>query len=209
MPSPGLCAIWKLQYNQKGEACSWRSRGWWIHKEKNNFRAKLSGDTPSLGFKHMWRKAKCLGTSSNSVTGSASLARKHGLDSGSFRLNGRKRADQAHGFLLGTKSLSQALNHMSARCCWPESPSKKQLSAIIATYKWISSMIKMFGVGGEQDAQPGGCNLDGGRSGASLKEGRRKKKTCRAVYSGTCTSGQVPPPRLSACSTPPAKASVP
>lgn len=35
-------------------------------------------------------------------------------------------------------------------------------------------MIKMFGVGGEQDAQPGGCNLDGGHSGASLKEGRRK-----------------------------------
>lgn len=56
-------------------------------------------------------------------------------------------------------------------------------------------MIKMFGEGGEQDAHPGGCNLEGGRSGASLKGGKRKK-TCRAVYSGTCTSGQVltPPP---------------
>lgn len=32
-------------------------------------------------------------------------------------------------------------------------------------------MIKMFGVEGKLDAQPGGCNLDGGRSGASLKEG--------------------------------------
>lgn len=51
----------------------------------------------------------------------------------------------------------------------------------------------MFGVAGEGGAQPGGCNLDGGRSGASLS-GAQRKKTCRAVYSGTCTSGQGPPP---------------
>lgn len=43
-------------------------------------------------------------------------------------------------------------------------------------------MIKMFGEGGEQDAQPGGCNLDGGRSGASLKEGKRKKNLVSCLF---------------------------
>lgn len=70
-------------------------------------------------------------------------------------------------------------------------------------------MIKMFGEGGEQDAQPGGCNL---AVGLRLK-GAKERKTCQAVYSGTCTSGQVLPPTphlcLSACIIPPAKASVP
>lgn len=60
-------------------------------------------------------------------------------------------------------------------------------------------MIKMFGEGGEQDAQPGGCNL---AVGLRLK-GAKERKTCQAVYSGTCTSGQVPPhphpPPLSFC----------
>lgn len=79
-------------------------------------------------------------------------------------------------------------------------------------------MIKMFGAGGGQGA--GGtlgqvvAILAAVAVGLCLK-GAKERKTCRAVYSGTCTSGQVPPcPRplcspLSACSTPPAKASVP
>ena len=90
---------------------------------------------------------------------------------------------------------------MSARCCWPHSPSKKQLGTIIATYKWISSMIKMFRVGGDQDTQPGGCNLDGGPRGLCSKRAK-ERKTCWAVYLGTRASGQVlllPP--LARCST--------
>ena len=69
-------------------------------------------------------------------------------------------------------------------------------------------MIKMFRVGGEQDAQPGGCNLNGGRSGASLKDGEKKEKTCRAVYSGTWTSGQVLPPPPSWCMLSPTSESI-
>lgn len=60
-------------------------------------------------------------------------------------------------------------------------------------------MIKMFGVGGEQDARPGGCNLNGSRSGALLKEGKRKKNlpSClfRHLYVWTSAS-----PLLAACS---------
>lgn len=51
----------------------------------------------------------------------------------------------------------------------------------------------MFGAAGEGGAPPGGCNLPGGRSGASLS-GAQRKKTCPAVYSGTCRSGQAPTP---------------
>lgn len=73
-------------------------------------------------------------------------------------------------------------------------------------------MIKMFGVGGEQDAQPGGCNLDGGRSGASLKGGKRKKNLPSCLFRHLYVWSSAPAhPHLplSACSTPPAKASVP
>lgn len=51
-------------------------------------------------------------------------------------------------------------------------------------------MIKMFGVRGEKDAQPGGCNLNGSRSGLHPQR-VEERKTCRSVYSGTWTSGQV------------------
>lgn len=54
-------------------------------------------------------------------------------------------------------------------------------------------MIKMFGEGGSWTALPGGCNLDGSRSG-TLEREMERKKTCQAVYSGTCVSGQVSPP---------------
>lgn len=54
-------------------------------------------------------------------------------------------------------------------------------------------MIKMFGVGGEQDAQPGGCNLDGGRSGASLKEGKRKKNLPSCLFRHLCVWSSAPP----------------
>lgn len=40
-------------------------------------------------------------------------------------------------------------------------------------------MIKMFGVRGKQDALPGGCNLNGSRTGALLKGGKSKKKPAR------------------------------
>lgn len=55
-------------------------------------------------------------------------------------------------------------------------------------------MIKMFRVGSEQDAQPGGCNLDGGRSGASLKEGNRKKNlpSCLFRHLYVWSSGPLP-----------------
>lgn len=56
-------------------------------------------------------------------------------------------------------------------------------------------MIKMFGVGGEQDARPGGCNLEGGRSGASLKESKRKKNllSCLFRHLYVWSSGPQPP----------------
>ncbi len=93
---------------------------------------------------------------------------------------------------------------MSARCCRPQSPSKKQLGTIIATYKWISSMIKMFGEGGKQDALPGGYNLDGGRSGASLREGKRKKnpQSCLFRHLYVWSSAPTPLSPLAACSPP-------
>ena len=72
-------------------------------------------------------------------------------------------------------------------------------------------MIKMFGVGAEQDAQPGGCNLDGGRSGASLKEGKRKKNLPSCLFRHLYVWSSAPTPRPPSCCTftPPAKASVP
>lgn len=57
-------------------------------------------------------------------------------------------------------------------------------------------MIKMFGAGGGQGA--GGTHgqvvviLAAVAVGLRLK-GAKERKTCRAVYSGTCTSGQVLP----------------
>ena len=55
-------------------------------------------------------------------------------------------------------------------------------------------MIKMFGVqGAEQDAQPGGCNLDGGRSGASLKEGKRKKNLPSCLFRHLYVWSSAPP----------------
>lgn len=60
-----------------------------ICKEKDNF--KLGNNTPSAVFKHMWRWTEHLDTLSSSITRAASLPLKHGLDSGSFQLNGRYR----------------------------------------------------------------------------------------------------------------------
>lgn len=57
-------------------------------------------------------------------------------------------------------------------------------------------MIKMFGVRGEQDAQPGGCNLDGGRSGASLKEGKRKKNLPSCLFRHLYAWSSAPTPLL-------------
>lgn len=53
-------------------------------------------------------------------------------------------------------------------------------------------MIKMFGVGAEQDAQPGGCNLDSGRSGVSLKEGERKKNLPSCLFRHLCVWSSAP-----------------
>lgn len=70
-------------------------------------------------------------------------------------------------------------------------------------------MIKMFGVGGERDTQPGGCNLDGGRSGALLKEGKRKKNLLSCLFRHLCVWSSAPTPPSRCMFTPPVKASVP
>lgn len=54
-------------------------------------------------------------------------------------------------------------------------------------------MIKMFGEGGGQDAQPGGCNLEGGHSGASLTGGKRKKNLPSCLFRHLYVWSSAPP----------------
>lgn len=95
----------------------------------------VGGDAHSMRFKRVWRLRERPGTSSAWGSGPASLPRKRGSVSSSFGLNGRWRP-------IGPTASCCALSHslrLWARCqpdaAGAESPSKKQLSAIIATYK--------------------------------------------------------------------------
>lgn len=168
-----------------------------VQSEAESVEFLMSRTHIQLFFKSMWWKRPCQTQSPGWLHYSRSTA----WATASW-LNGRWRSDQAHSFLPGTKWLLQAPSHMSARCFWPHSPSKKQLGTIIATYKWISSMIKMFGVGGEQDAQPGGCNLDGSRSGVLLKGGKGKKNLQSCLFRHLWAWTSVPAPSLFAVCLP-------
>lgn len=168
--------------------------------------ADPAGDTSSVGLKHSRkmrrRRVECFNTSSGSITRLASLPQTRSL--GTTPLNAKRAIGSwsGHSFLLGTKSLSRARSHMSARCCRPRSPSKKQLGTIIATYKWISSMIKMFRVGEEgASGTHGQVVVISAAVAVGFRSKRAKERKTRwAVYSGARVSGQVlplPPPALS------------